>query len=234
MSRPLGLAVLIGGLGGACISPPHPGVDAMTDPGDDGGPIVDPCDPGAPVPDVIELSGVVVDNDGVTSIANVAVTAEPGGSDTTDSEGFWKIDIATAGEAVPLKLRFEAHGDYPLHTLRWQRPLQSTPVELQTRLLSYSTLDSLYGATARDAEARTLAVVVVSCAGAGVGGQTVELDPPAEKIVYFGGGSETGASGLAFGLNVPGDYVTVSTEGAAPMRLRPPAGSVLQVTLVRP
>ncbi|HUS65359.1 MAG TPA: hypothetical protein VMZ28_12490 [Kofleriaceae bacterium] len=232
MSRWPGLAVLIGGFAAACISPPSPGVDATTAPAEDGGPVVDPCSPGVPAPDVIELSGVVLDNDGVTTLADVGVTFDPDGFDTSDSEGVWAIDLATDGEPVPLKLRLQAGDSYPLHTVRSQRPLQTTPVELQTRLLSFATLEALYGATPRDAEARTIAVFVVDCAGAGVGGQTVEFDPPAEKTEYFGGGAETGATGLGFGLNVPGDFVTVSSAGAASMRLQPPPGSVLQVTLV--
>lgn len=82
----------------------------------------------------------------------------------------------------------------------------------------------------RDLEQATALLSVRDCAGDGIAGATVTLDPPAQ-IVYQGGGAATNGTGVAYALGVQAGSVGVDA-GGAPFTFEVGAGELGIIYLV--
>jgi hypothetical protein len=218
----------------------HYDLDAVDRPGGDGGgtdgAVPDPCEVDQ-VPATVHLHGVVLDAGDATPVEDVTVDAMPGGNAVSAANGSFAIDVALGGVAQPIAIAFDAPGDavYPLHRREFQRPFDRADVDIQPRLHSNTTLDSLYGGDpVRDEGAVTVIIWVFDCEDAGVAGAVVTVTPSPDDIVYFGGGDSTDPTGVAYGLNVPAGDITVSATGTEPLTFQAPAGSVVVPQLVAP
>lgn len=206
------------------------------------GAVADPCGAGS-VPAAVHLHGAVLDAADSSPVVNVLVDAMPGGNTLSAGDGSFAIDVPLEGVATPIALSFDPASvddvDYPLHGLAVQRPFDRADVDLEPRLHSFAQLDTttLYdymGYPHRDAEAATVIFWIFDCEDSGVSGAVVNIDPPADAILYFDSDGSTNASGVAYALNVPAGTVTASATGAEDFTFEAAGGSVVIAQLVAP
>ncbi len=237
MRRGLLLALLASGC--------HYDLDAVDRPGVDGGSgsdgaVADPCGVDA-VPAAVHLHGVVLDAAEATPIGDVTVDAAPGGNAVSAGDGSFAIDVELGGvpRAISLALDSPGEGVYPLHRREFQRPFDRAEVDVQPRLHSFSQLDTttLYGYgdnPLRDPAAVTVVLWVFDCEDGGVSDAIAAVEPAPDSVEYYGGGSSTDPTGVAYALNVPAGSVTAGATGSEPFTFEAAAGTVVIVQLVVP
>ena len=246
--RVLPMTIALAALGLAC----HYDLDAVDRPGDDGGgdladasgadgaAVADPCEVDE-VPAAVHLHGRVLDAADSAAIASVTVDAVPGGNTLSAADGSFAIDVSLGGAPRAISVSFDTQEDvvYPLHLREFQRPFDRADVDVQPRLHSYDQLDATtlhdyQDNPNRDPGAATVVTWLFDCDDAGVAGATIAVNPSPDAISYFGGGTSTDSTGVAYALNVPAGTVTVTATGSEPFTFEAPAGSVVVAQVVAP
>jgi len=244
MGRAVWLLALVAGC--------HYDLDAVDRPRDGGSDIADggdgaadaslpdPC-PVDAVPAAVHLHGAVLDAASSAPIEDVTIDANPGGNDLSSGDGSFAIDVALDGTATPISLVFDPPdgGLYPLHRHEFQRPFDRPDVDIQERLHSYDQLDAstLYGYDdnpAREPGTVTVVAWVFDCSDGGRSGAVLTVEPAPDAIIYFGGGSSTDPTGVAYALNAAAGEVTATATGSEPFTFEAEADSVTVVQLVVP
>jgi hypothetical protein len=228
---------------GACLSKPpfddgSDGDDAGDD-GDDGVSFPTACGPVTNLPNTIQFSGAYLDSEIVAAIAGVSVSGTANGtaagSDITDLQGAYSFALPAAAMPLDATFAFARRGEYLPHAAYFQRPFADTPIELEVRAHSETTIAALYAnhGLQRTPGFATIIVVLDACSGGRVAGATASV-ALAEQVVYPGGGAATDASGVAYALDVLPGPVGLSAGGSAGFGLTARADEVVYAYLVQP
>jgi hypothetical protein len=198
---------------------------------------VDPCSAMTTAPATIRLTGSLLDSATNMAIASATVDAEPGGTAMTDPAGSFAIDVPTGGTPLfaSLTVTGATASGHPPTAIYYQRPFTESTSDASSKLLSYATLDQLYGHVPNPANGTAL-ISLRDCAGNGIAGAQVELAPAAGQVIYQGGGSTTDGTGVAYALDVPvvtGGAV-VHAGAAESFTFQPLDGAMAIVYLVAP
>ncbi|HUS29155.1 MAG TPA: hypothetical protein VMZ53_11610 [Kofleriaceae bacterium] len=200
------------------------------------------CPFSANAPDPLTVSGITFQYTGPSNMTgatpSILVTASRGGTQiaqtTSDAAGDYTLVIPTGGASTPIEIDYGPSGYWTTQVIR--------NVALDTNVTGPNTMfwrigdgpiwgdgqmGAVYAAASLtyDLAKATLQIAARDCAGAPIGGVTVTVEPPPEKLLYINSNGDVDGSlttsdamyGHAVGFNaVAGPtHITASKDGVS-------------------